>query len=334
MTVKIIEDPKAWDEFVEKSPYSMLYHRWGFLRIIEKHSGYRLRPYGVYKNDKLACVFPVFTKGYFGLKLVFSPPPRTGVPYLGPVISPLYDGYRQRKKESYICGVVDEMASEMKKISPSYTSISTVPHFMDARPFKWNGYNANIYYTYAIDLRRPLDDIWEGMDRDCKREIRTAEKHALRLERAHDVKPFFGIMKERYLQQGLNFPVMSEQYLEDILATFPDNIKMYLLYDGDRLIDVMINYEFNGRFMFWMGWVNLDKTVHSNEYATWEFLKMKKEEGYREFEIAGGNTRRLCLFKSKFSPELAYYYTIEKKNIPGRMAEWAYQNLVKRRAVF
>ncbi|HTX44320.1 MAG TPA: GNAT family N-acetyltransferase, partial [Methanocella sp.] len=240
---------------------------------------------------------------------------------------------KQRRKESYICGVVDEMAAEMKRLAPSYTSISTVPGFMDARPFVWDGFGANIYYTYFIDLRRPLDAIWEDMDKDCRREIRTTEKHALSLEQTHDVKAFFNIMKERYIQQGLNFPVMSEQYLEDILATFPDNIKMYLLYDADRVIDVMVNYEYNGRFMFWMGWVNLDKKIHSNEYATWEFLKMKKEEGYKEFEIAGGNTRRLCLFKSKFNPALQYFYTIEKMNGLGTLAEWAYLNLFKRKTI-
>jgi hypothetical protein len=333
MSVKIIEDQRLWDEFVEKSPYGMLYHRWDFLKVIEKHAGYRLHPYGVYKGEELACVFPIFTKSYLGLRFIFSPPPRTGVPYMGPVISPLYDSYKQRKKESYIGGVVDEVAAEMKKLSPSYTSISTVPGFMDARPFKWGGYQANLYYTYAIDLRKPLNDIWDSMDKDCKREIRTAEKHSLSLKETHDVKTFFGIMKERYIQQGLNFPVMSEEYLEDVLAAFPRNIKMYLLYDSDKVIDVMVNYEYNGRFMFWMGWVNLDKKIHGNEYATWEFLKMKKEEGYSEFEIAGGNTRRLCLFKSKFNPDLEFYYTIEKMNSLGRLAEWAYLNLVKKRSV-
>lgn len=51
MTVTMINDKDLWDRFVDESPYGLLFHKWDFLHIIEKHTGYQLLPYGVYKGN-------------------------------------------------------------------------------------------------------------------------------------------------------------------------------------------------------------------------------------------------------------------------------------------
>jgi hypothetical protein len=39
---RVIWDRELWDGFVDASPYGTLFHKWGFLRIVEKHTGYKL----------------------------------------------------------------------------------------------------------------------------------------------------------------------------------------------------------------------------------------------------------------------------------------------------
>jgi len=83
MPAEIITDPALWDGFIEESPYGMLFHRWDFLKIIEKHSGYTLYPYGVYRGKELACLFPLYYRREKGMKMVFSPPPGMCIPLHG-----------------------------------------------------------------------------------------------------------------------------------------------------------------------------------------------------------------------------------------------------------
>jgi lipid II:glycine glycyltransferase (peptidoglycan interpeptide bridge formation enzyme) len=331
MVVELIKDKELWDEFVDKSPYGLLFHKWDFLKIMEKYSDYKLLPYGIYKGETLICICPLFYKKIKGLKMVFSPPPQTGVPYLGFVMNSIYNTSKSRKKEGYLNIVADEINEEIKKISPNYVSISTVPNFLDIRPFKWNGYSVEISYTYAIDLEISLDNIWNNFEKDCRREIRNSDKFSLFLKQTDDINTFYNILKDRYNQQKLNFPFISPEYFKEIITIFPNNIKIYFLYDDSNIIDITANYEYKNRIMFWKGWVNLQKNIHSSEYLTWEFIKEAKSNGYKKVEIQGANVKRLCHFKSKFNPFLEIFFNIYKKDALGKLAEWTYLNFLRKR---
>ena len=50
MAISIIDDSELWDRTVDQSPYGLLFHKWDFLKIAEKHTGWKLLPYGVYKG--------------------------------------------------------------------------------------------------------------------------------------------------------------------------------------------------------------------------------------------------------------------------------------------
>jgi hypothetical protein len=60
MVVELLEDKKRWDQFVETSPQGVLFHKWDFLKIVERHSNYQFLPYGVYSGEELRCIFPFF----------------------------------------------------------------------------------------------------------------------------------------------------------------------------------------------------------------------------------------------------------------------------------
>jgi lipid II:glycine glycyltransferase (peptidoglycan interpeptide bridge formation enzyme) len=331
MVLELIDNRNIWDNFVEASPYGQLFHRWDFLRIIEKHSGYELRTYGVYKGKELVGIFPMFYKKYLGVKMLFSPPPQAGVHFLGFVMSSSFSSLKQRKKEHYLGLLFDDILKEMKRISPNYTALSLPPGFVDIREFKWNGFKDEINFTYVIDLKRPLDEIWESFDKECKREIRTSDKYNLVLKQVNDVETLYRIMRERYNQQGLNAMLLDQPYLEELLTAFPDNIKMYYLYESDEIVDVLLNYEYKGRITYWMGCVNLNKNVHALEYVTWELIKEKKALGFKDLELQGANVKRLCLFKSKFNPTLEPFFNVQKKDLFGKTAEFGYKNLLKKR---
>ncbi|CAJ37116.1 GNAT family N-acetyltransferase [Methanocella arvoryzae] len=330
MPVELLDDRGQWDEFVETSPDSMLFHRWDFLKIIEKHSSYRLLPLGVRRGRELVCVFPLFFRSFKGLKTVFSPPPGTCVPYLGPAFSPGYHHLRQKRKESYLNDAFQEVSGELKKLVPNYISVSTVPGFDDARPFMWAGYDLGINYTYYLDLGRPLEKILEGFDPDCKKKIRAGDKYHLSIDQTLDVETFYAITRDRFASRGMGSPLLSPQYLRDILDAFPDNVQMYFAYAGDELVSLALNCAYKESLMFWLGEINIRKDIPGNELMKWEFIRQAKQQGLREVELEGAGLKHLCLFKSKFNPALRQTFVASKKDPLGAAAEWAYKNVLKK----
>jgi hypothetical protein len=332
LAIELINDKGLWDAFIDKSPYGLLFHKWDFLRIIEKHTKYKLLPYGVYMGEELVCAYPLFYRKYGGLKMVFSPPPGTSIPYLGFVMSPVYDTLKQRRKELYINTVADEIEQEIKKMSPNFVSIDTAPKFVDLRPFKWNGYDVETHFNYVISLDKPLDRIWASFGKDCKERIKEFSKHEVSLRDTGDVDTYYALIKKMYADQGLNLPTVSKEYLQEIFDRFPENMKLYFLYRDGEIADIEGAYIFKDRFKLMWCVPSFGKKMYGNqEYSTWELIKKAKEEGFKEFEIVGANIRRFCHYQSKFNPTLDMTFTLSKKDPVGAMAQWSYMNLVRKR---
>ncbi len=333
MGLVLIEDSNSWDQFVDRSPHGLLFHKWGFLKTIELHSGYELLPYGIYKGESLICVIPLFYKKIKGVKTLFSPPPQTGVPYLGFAMCREYNTLKQNKKENFLNIVSDEIHQEISKMSPHYTQISLVPNFLDIRAFTWNQYSVNAGYTYMLDLSESLDTIWSNFQHELRRQIRQGENLDLQLANSSDISPLYHFLKERYKEQNLNLPIISQSYLQDLIRLYPEHIVIHYLYDKNReIIGVNMTHEYK-LCIGWIGAIKLSNTIHSNEYLTWKLIQRAKEKGFKIFELQGANRKNLCQFKTKFNPSLELTFEINQKNKFGQLAEWAYFNLIKRRRI-
>lgn len=338
MTASIIEDKRQWDEFIDKSHCGMLFHKWDFLKIAEKHTGYRLYPFGLFKSSELMAVFPFFVTKHRGIVKAYSPPPRCEIPHMGPITSRLFDSIKQQKKEYYWKLMMEDLEGEFARLGASEFNFRLAPGVIDFRHFIWRGYRENIRYTYTIDLKRPLEEIWKSFDIKTRQYI---HKVSLSIGQSDDVGLFYRIMSERYNEQNLKFRdiLVSEQYLGDLLKAYPENLKLSFFSDEGIIKGVVLDYIYKGHFMEWMGGVNLDKSMHVNEFARWHFIKEAKALGCHTYEIAGADNMRLCPYKSKFNPDLCCYYTLYKKPFIVAAAETVYlkglelkNQLVARRA--
>jgi hypothetical protein len=330
MSIEIIRDRSLWDSFVEESPDKLLSHKWDFLKIMEKYSGSQLLPYGIYEREKLISLFPLFSFTKSGLKFLNSQPYGSGIPYNGFLMEPGYYSQKQRQKETWLNRVAEDIGQEIQRISPNIIHMHFGPHVNDIRPFKWSGFDIDINYTYTIDLSLPLESIWNSFDKSCRHEITKAEKKSrFYMKESGDIKKFFLTLENRYREQNIEFSRFDPEYYHDLLKAFPRNVKLYSLYNDDTIVSLWMIYEFNDRLVFWKGGVNLDKTVYTNEFFTWEFIKKAKSEGLKTLDFAGANTQRLCFYKSKFNPKIEQNFSITKKDRIGRVSEFLYTHYMR-----
>lgn len=336
MQLLVIDDSSIWDDFVDRSPYGTLFHKWGFLKTIEKHTGYTLLPYGMYSDDKLICIFPAFLRANYGLNVVLSPPPRTGVPYMGFALGSDHDELTQNGKEVRLREIVKLITEKLEEISPAYVSFQLTPFLDDIREFKWNDYSVDPLFTYYLPTDALLDDIFSGFSRSTRNLLNKIRKNKFNMEmkESNDIALFSDMLSKRYEEQGIRFPITNMDYLTDLLRLYPDNIKLYYVYDENgNIIGSSIVIIFKDKVISWLGTPKPDVDLPVNELLFWELVKIAKETG-RMFEIGGADTQRLCSFKSRFNPSLETNYRVFRRRNIGVVAEWVYLNLYKKSSSF
>lgn len=330
MSINIIDNQSIWDTFVDDSPSGLLFHKWDFLKIVEKYSGYTLFRYGVFRGTNLIGIFPFFYHKNALFRSVFSPPPQSGIPYLGFIMNPEFDSLKQDKKETHLNQVIDEMNACINSLSPNYISLSTVSNFIDMRPFKWSKFDINPKYTYMIHLDEELESIRNGFKMNLKRQLSHPDTLRLTLVPSNDLSFFYDLMKRRYEEQGLNYPVYSAEYIKELLRAYPDHMRLYYLYRENEVLGSIITQEYK-RYITWMGNARMPDKIFGNEYIIWHLIQKAKGEGFRKFELTGADTKNLCQFKSKFNPSLEVSYEISKNDSRGKIARLMYINFIKKR---
>lgn len=335
MCFMLISDNKLWDEFVDNSSDGFLFHKWNFLEAIAEFTGYTLERYGIYDGSTLIALFPMFSKSSFGFKTLFSPPPQTGVPYLGFIMGPEYSSLKQNKKEKHLSIVFDCFNKIVEERNFDYIFISLIPNFLDIRPFKWNSYNADISYTYFVDLSQSCDEIYKGFKKNIRERIKRAISSNLVIEKSDDfshLSQLYNMEKERYEKQGLNSPLVSLKYLENIFSLYPQNLCLYAIYDDKRnVISLELTHEYNNKFLLLIGAIKTEENGDVNQFSTWELIKKAKEENYKYVDFVGANKKNLCEFKSQFNPSLGFSYSIKKQNFRGSLAEFLYIQFIKKK---
>jgi hypothetical protein len=332
VVVELLDDKKLWDQFVENSPQGTLFHKWDFLKIVEKHSGFQLLPYAIFSGNKLRCILPFFITRRLGLTLIRSPPPDAQIPYLGPAFDPSVAGLRAHKKQKIFQQVTDEVCKEIDKISPNYVSFNTVPNFIDVRTFAWKNYKVQLVFTFAIDLEKPIEQIWSGFGHTCKNGIKHFSALSPHVEQTHDISSMLGMWRERRKERGERQNLFSDRYLEDVVAAFPQRVTVHSVSIDGRVAGATACCALReDRYGLWIGGVNARKDLSTNEFLTWEIIQHAKSEGFKALEVMGAHDPpRLTSFKSKFDPVLEPYCSVDKADALLKIESFVYRKLNKK----
>jgi lipid II:glycine glycyltransferase (peptidoglycan interpeptide bridge formation enzyme) len=315
MVVELLEDKKRWDQFVETSPQGLLFHKWDFLKTVERHSKYRFLPYCVYSGDQPICIFPLFVGRDHGLTVMNSPPPGAQIPYLGPAFDPGVLARRASSKEKILDQVTDELCDEIDKIAPNYVSITTVPNFIDVRSFMWKKYREHLRFTYAIDLERSLDEIWASFTRRCRQKIKRVNEHSPEIQQTNDVSSMLDLWKARFSELGVQVPLLSDDYLKDLMAAFPKEMTVYnLTVDGRLAAAEACCAMQKEQYAVWIGGSSANRGLSVNEYLDWEVVQRAKSEGFKKLDLGVWDVG-FSPYKAKFDPMVEPFCSLNKTDM-------------------
>jgi len=317
MDVEIVKSSKDWDNVLDLSPHTRIFHTWRWLKTMEKHSkkkimGKRCRaklyPLVILDGDDAVGVFPVYH--YRGpVSFALSPPSGVEDLYLGPLILN-YDSLKQSKRESRFFSMVREVDMFIKdEMSPNFILFHTPPNLLDTRPFKWLGYDVEPRYTYVLHLTT-IDEVWKNFHRSLRRGIEKARKNGItvRMGDKEDVEHIYNLLRRR------NRIHTTKDFILEIYEKFyPKNVRVFIAeVDGERLSGI-VNICYRDKVCFWIGAPKYTSNgINPNELVFYESIRWAVENGYRYYEVMGADDFTLYDFKRKFNGNLTMYFTVRR----------------------
>lgn len=318
LTIKLLDstNEKAWNDVVFSSSSGTLFHTAEWLRIVQKHSRAEYLPIMFYKGTQLVAIYPLFVLRQGPIRVALSPPSRSYMLYLGPVIAE-YESMKQDKKESTFIQVQQEADRYIfEKQGCKFARIRTSPGLYDSRPLRWSGYTVEPFYTYRIDLTKGINPVWEQFDRKLRGEIRKAEREGVTVRTGDrdDLQFIHDLLYKRYTEQGMK-PADHIPFLRDLYEKFfPDNMKIFVAeYNGER-IGGTVNLCYKNIMYLWVGIPKTDLAgISANDLVQWEAIKAAEAQGLEYYEeMDAGDDSRLRHFKAKYNPDLLIWYSATK----------------------
>lgn len=324
------EEFDRWNDLVDRSPDTNVFHRSKALTLQADHAGATLYPLVGFKGQEPVGLWPLFelTKGPFSA--VFSPSPPLWVHRLGPTMlnmSKLKQRKVDRRTRRFVDGCFEWVADHC---DPQYVRITSELGFQDARPFKWNDADVSPAYTYVVDLTPDKEDLLMSFSSDARNNVnKTDDTYTIKEGSVDDVDRIIEQVRARYREQGkgFNFPI---EFGRELVTELPDGfVRPYCCYVEGEYVGGILTYEDDDRIHRWHGGVKTDIDLPVNDLLDWYIMTDAMERGINEYDLVGADDRRITSYKAKFSPSLRPFYNIEYSTWSGKVILGLYNRLRK-----
>jgi serine/alanine adding enzyme len=208
VSVASLSDRGDWDQFVTSRGDEAGYHSWNWRRVFENAFGHRCVYLIARHANGVAGVLPLvqIKSRLFGNTL-------TSLPFLnyGGVMADAAEtaealiARARHEAEARQCGHV-----ELRHVSAQFPDLPSKRH--------------------KVSMRLPLGpNMWDGLDRKVRNQIRKAEKSGLEIERGGvELVPEFYRVFARNMRD-LGTPVYSRRLFEEVARAFPDRSQLHVI---------------------------------------------------------------------------------------------------------
>jgi serine/alanine adding enzyme len=256
------------DRYVHANPGATGYHLTGWLRVIERAFGHETRCLAAMRGDDVAGVLPLvfFNSRVFGRFAV-------SMPFLnyGGVVGDTAEARR---------ALVDRAIEETAARRGSHLELRhTEQFFPDLAPKR-----------HKVAMRLPLaanaDRQWEALDRKVRNQVRKGEKSQLEVADGGRelVGEFYTVFAHN--MRDLGTPVYGRGFFDEVLRTFPDNARVFVVRHGGQPVAGSIVYWHRGMIEVpWASALRASNPLCANVLLYWHMLKFSVERGFSVFDF-------------------------------------------------
>lgn len=259
------------------------------------------------KEGTVQGVFPYYLKRKFGIPHITMP---LLTPYLGPFIVYPSEPLKNTSKYRYEKNIMFELASQIPDVFLQKTHCH--PDLDQVLPFIWNGYDAQVRYTYVLD-RQDENILWEGLDSKQRNIIKGAQEK-LKIVASEDIRLFYQLNKKAFARTGERIPY-DESFMVNLNdALFQHDSRMLLLAldeNGDTYAGIYILFDKKSAYCLCIG--SQPELINSGAVPLliWEGIQRSFERVER-FNFEGGMIPNIERIFRSFGGVLTPYFRLQK----------------------
>ena len=319
--VRLVADDTAWDAFVRQALGGSVFSTSAWLRCAASASGGRMHRLGCYRNGRLVAGLSGLARRRMGLHRLETP---ELTPYTGLLLAPV-PGSRPATGEAaqhHAC------AHLMGHLARHYDQVhlAHAPAIADVRPFTWQGWEAQVRYTYRLTLG-PRDSLWERVERRKRRDIRKAEKLGYELRPTSDVPLFRRQYEALYANQSGGPPVPAAVVERQVAGALEAGLaQAYAIASPDGTAAIVAFVQGFDTIYAWAA--GADPACSHTGALSLLYWQYWDTVDAKCFDFVGANIPGIAYYKRGFGCDLVPYYAVV-----GYKSRWVRRVLGVRRAL-
>ena len=300
---------ERWDAYVNAHPAASVYHLAAWPRLLGRVFRRDLQMLVATIDDRVTGVLPIlgFRSRVFGTYAVSLP----FVNYGGVLAD---DVASERALLDAAIGVAREWGASHLELRHSDQKFAGLP-------------SKRHKVAMTMPLQANPDAQWQALDRKLRNQVRKAEKSGLTVTigGAADVDGFFDVFSRN--MRDLGTPVYSKRFFEDMLSTFPEQVRVFTVMHRGQPVASAITQVFRDTFEVpSASSLREFRTLCPNVLLYWEMVRFAVSAGLKTFDFGrstpGDGT---FLYKQQWgaqsSPLVWEYWTPNGAPLPDRNRE-------------
>jgi len=215
-----------WDEFVDSSANGTVFHKCWYIESLAQ--GYQFKLLVIKEDNKIIAGIPLCIKKRMNYSFILSP---SLVSRQGIVFRKAAEEVSEYKKQTQLKEMSEMIAAELKKYS--FFMQNFTAEYQDWQPFMWEGYRADVAYTYILDGLKDQERLQQNYSSKLRNTNKKAEKMEIKVVKDNNINAFIALYKQTFSRQGLENPV-SEKLLRGLFERSFENYSGAIYFARDK----------------------------------------------------------------------------------------------------
>lgn len=299
----------TWDEFVRQSGCGTLFHTSSWKKVID--TAYAPAHYllvGCFDGPAIVGGCAALSRQRMGHSTAVTP---LLTPYCGYVVErPL--GEKISDQSSREASILESTAAFMKQ-QFQYQKLINAPHLEDARGLQRSGYELTPRFTYCINLKLPVDELWARLDGSVRRQIKKAREADFEISNILEPAEGFRLYAQVFEKHGAKCPVDAELFNAVVTGESLHDFREVIAARRDgKLVSYIVLLRFDQTMYYALAATDPGELASgASSYLVWHVIETYANREWNTYDFVGANIESIARFKEGFNPKLVTYLQAE-----------------------
>lgn len=259
---------EEWDAFVDSMAHGTLFHKLGWMRVIQKTFSYEAHYLFAQQSGRICGVLPLFyLKSIFGGRALISTP------------FAVYGGILAKDSET-ADALVRHACELAEELGASYIELRHIHALQHKRLVT----RADLYCTFLNPIGSSDEENLSRLPKEARRMVRKASRLGLRATLTREVGPFYDIYAESVRHHGT--PVFPRSLFRNLLEEYGENADILLVEHKGRPVAGVLSFYYRKTVLpYYGGSLPAKNYLAPNNFMYYSLMNHAAARGCTHFDF-------------------------------------------------